>query len=89
MKFIEKLPFFMILGPSIEPEKPSVKSASTPYPPSKVVFIAFFINSLLISVCQLFFNLSRPNLEVFAFYFGPWYCIFTLPFFGTQSKWLL
>jgi hypothetical protein len=33
MKFIEKLAFFMILGPSIEPEKPSVKSASTPYPP--------------------------------------------------------
>jgi hypothetical protein len=25
--------FFTILGPSIEPEKPSVKSASTPYPP--------------------------------------------------------
>jgi hypothetical protein len=42
-KFIEKSRFFMILGPSIEPEKPSVKSASTPYPPSKVNFIEFLI----------------------------------------------
>jgi hypothetical protein len=32
-KFIDFLRFFLILGPSIEPEKPSVKSASTPYPP--------------------------------------------------------
>jgi hypothetical protein len=32
-KFIDFWPFFMILGSSIEPEKPSVKSASTPYPP--------------------------------------------------------
>jgi hypothetical protein len=39
MKFIEFLGFFMILGPSIEPEKPSPKSASTPYPPQKVKFI--------------------------------------------------
>jgi hypothetical protein len=33
LKFIEFYRFLMILGPSIEPEKPSVKSASTPYPP--------------------------------------------------------
>jgi hypothetical protein len=39
-KFIEFLVIFTILGPSIEPEKPSVKSASTPYPPKKDVFIA-------------------------------------------------
>jgi hypothetical protein len=26
--------FFCVFGPSIEPEKPSPKSASTPYPPS-------------------------------------------------------
>jgi hypothetical protein len=45
MKFIEKMGFFMILGPSIEPEKASVKSASTPYPPWKVIFIRFLINS--------------------------------------------
>jgi hypothetical protein len=41
--------FFTFWGPSIEPEKPSVKSASTPYPPWKVIFMAFFNN-------------SRPNL---------------------------
>jgi hypothetical protein len=35
--------FFMIFGPSIEPEKPSVKSASTPYPPPKVKFMGFGI----------------------------------------------
>jgi hypothetical protein len=29
--------FLPKIGPSIEPEKPSVKSASTPYPPQKVV----------------------------------------------------
>jgi hypothetical protein len=35
IKFIDFLPFLSILGSSIEPEKPSVKSASTPYPPPK------------------------------------------------------
>jgi hypothetical protein len=39
-KFIEKYRFLPKIGPSIEPEKPSVKSASTPYPPLKVNFIA-------------------------------------------------
>jgi hypothetical protein len=44
-------------------------------------------------------NNSRPNLsdecvfgivlELFSYYFGPWYCFFTLPFFGSQSNWLL
>jgi hypothetical protein len=43
LKIIEKSRFFGILGPSIEPEKPSVKSASTPYPPKKVKFIAILI----------------------------------------------
>jgi hypothetical protein len=33
----------MILGPSIEPEKPSPKSASTANPPQKVKIIGFFI----------------------------------------------
>jgi quinol-cytochrome oxidoreductase complex cytochrome b subunit len=40
-KIYRFLAFFLKNGPSIEPEKPSVKSASTPYPPQKVVFIAF------------------------------------------------
>jgi hypothetical protein len=48
MKIIEIYVFLSILGSSIEPEKASVKSASTPYPPWKVNFIAFF-------------NISRPN----------------------------
>jgi hypothetical protein len=38
-KIYRKSGFFWIFGPSIEPEKASVKSASTPYPPWKVNFI--------------------------------------------------
>jgi hypothetical protein len=41
MKFIDFSRFFTILGPSIEPEKVEVKSASTANPPQKVDFIAF------------------------------------------------
>jgi hypothetical protein len=41
INFIEFYRILTILGSSIEPEKPSVKSASTPYPPPKVKFIAF------------------------------------------------
>jgi hypothetical protein len=52
--FIEISRFLLILGPSIEPEKPSVKSASTPYPPKKVVFIAFFILGLDFSCFSIF-----------------------------------
>jgi hypothetical protein len=69
MKFIDFYAFFTILGPSIEPEKPSVKSASTANPPSKCHFIAFFINSLPISVCQLFFNNSRPNWLAYSHFY--------------------
>jgi hypothetical protein len=50
MNFIEIYRFLPKMGSSIEPEKPSVKSASTPYPPKNDVFMAIFINSLLISV---------------------------------------
>jgi hypothetical protein len=62
MKFIEKTAFFMILGPSIEPEKPSVKSASTPYPPQKVVFIAILLKIYRLNGSG---NNSRPNLVLF------------------------
>jgi hypothetical protein len=37
IKFIDVYRFLPFLGPSIEPGKPSPKSASTPYPPSKVL----------------------------------------------------
>jgi hypothetical protein len=47
-KIYRNLRFFVIFGPSIQPEKASVKSASTPYPPWKVNFMVIF-------------NLSRPN----------------------------
>jgi hypothetical protein len=40
-KFIDFWWILSILGSSIEPEKASVKSASTPYPPQKVNFIVF------------------------------------------------
>jgi hypothetical protein len=41
MKFIENYRFLSILGSSIEPEKPSVKSASTANPPQKVEIMVF------------------------------------------------
>jgi hypothetical protein len=66
-KFIDFYWIFTILGPSIEPEKPSVKSASTPYPPSKVNFIDNL--SIFYNFATQFhlngFNLSRPNLSTF------------------------
>jgi hypothetical protein len=43
MKFIEKTRFLVILGSSIQPEKASAKSASTPYPPQKVKFMGFLL----------------------------------------------
>jgi hypothetical protein len=43
MKIIEIYRFLSILGSSIEPEKASAKSASTPYPPQKVNFMWFLI----------------------------------------------
>jgi hypothetical protein len=43
MIFIEFYRFLSILGPSIEPEKPSVKSASTANPPLKSEFYRQFI----------------------------------------------
>jgi hypothetical protein len=42
IKFIDFYRFLTILGSSIEPEKGEVKSASTPYPPWKVNFIAIY-----------------------------------------------
>jgi hypothetical protein len=42
--------FFVIFGPSIEPEKPSPKSASTANPPQKVIFIGSGINFVIILV---------------------------------------
>jgi hypothetical protein len=41
-KIYRFLGIFWKNGPSIEPEKPSVKSASTPYPPWKVKFIRIY-----------------------------------------------
>jgi hypothetical protein len=41
IKFIDFLPFLPFWGPSIEPEKASLKSASTANPPQKVNFIGF------------------------------------------------
>jgi hypothetical protein len=41
IKFIDFSRFLMILGSSIQPEKASVKSASTANPPQKVKFMAF------------------------------------------------
>jgi hypothetical protein len=76
-KFIDFLPFFMILGPSIEPEKPSVKSASTPYPPQKVNFIA----NLSI------FNISRPNFTLWL-NISCLCCIFGIVFFSFAQTWM-
>jgi hypothetical protein len=70
MKFIEKTRFLLILGPSIEPEKASVKSASTANPPLKSDFMGVFI-------------ISRPNFGIVCFlYLVLGILSFTLPFFG-------
>jgi hypothetical protein len=69
-KFIDFLPFLTILGPSIEPEKPSPKSASTANPPQKVIFIdillklgrEFMTVTFLIIFSSEFFG---PRLSVF------------------------
>jgi hypothetical protein len=55
----------MILGPSIEPEKPSVKSASTPYPPQKVNFIEFLIiRDPILAVEPFFLKLIIDKLVI-------------------------
>jgi hypothetical protein len=53
------------LGPSIEPEKPSPKSASTANPPPKWHFYGDFIN-YRVNCCRYSINLSRPNLIIMA-----------------------
>jgi hypothetical protein len=70
IKFIDFYPFFMILGPSIEPEKPSPKSASTANPPQKHHFIAIFINSLLnfVPYTFLFDHYPLQNWLLFIFW---------------------
>jgi hypothetical protein len=59
--FIKIYRFLMILGPSIEPEKRSLKSASTANPPRKVKFIAFllkFVLKMVLIVRDPIFNIS-------------------------------
>jgi hypothetical protein len=55
INFIDFYWFLTFLGPSIEPEKVTAKSASTANPPQNDHFIEFF-------------NLSRPNLAVEPFF---------------------
>jgi hypothetical protein len=66
-KIYRFLPIFRNFGPSIEPEKPSVKSASTPYPPRKVNFIAYLSKFITNHGSG---NLSLPITELLALYFG-------------------
>jgi hypothetical protein len=63
MKFIENYRFLLILGSSIEPEKPSAKSASTANPPQKVKIMGF----LLKFIVNIGFIISRLNLKQFMF----------------------
>jgi hypothetical protein len=72
MKFIDFWRFLPKIGPSIEPEKVEVKSASTANPPQKVKFMRIF-NNLRPNLSG---NSLRPNLVLFSFSFGPWNCIF-------------
>jgi hypothetical protein len=76
----------MILGSSIEPEKPSVKSASTPYPPQKVIFMPFLLNLSLLNCSG---NNLLPITELLATLFWSLVLYCPLPFFGTQSTLLL
>jgi hypothetical protein len=58
VKFIDFLRFLPKIGPSMQPEKPSLKSASTPYPPQKVV------QNVIFSEIYRFFTIF-PFLSVF------------------------
>jgi hypothetical protein len=77
------------LGSSIEPEKASVKSASTPYPPWKVKFIVILsiFNSslprlniswqLLLSGIVLSSHLFGPQSECLLFDLDEFFCCFS------------
>jgi hypothetical protein len=71
MKFIDFYRILPFLGPSIEPEKPSVKSASTPYPPKNDHFIAFLLKIYRVNGFGIIFNIFW-SLVLYV----------TLPFFG-------
>jgi hypothetical protein len=61
MHFYRFLPF---LGSSIEPEKASAKSASTPYPPQKVNFMGYLLklgSELLTAPFLTIFNCRRKQ----------------------------
>jgi hypothetical protein len=59
----------MIFGPSIEPEKPSVKSASTPYPPQNDDFIAFLLK-IIGSMVQAIIHYPLQNCFLFFLVLG-------------------
>jgi hypothetical protein len=86
--------FFTNLGPSIEPEKPSPKSASTPYPPKNDHFIAILlkfyvwpgfsiISILLRRFCMLLFHPQncinkRKTIRSFSVYLFVFLTLFNL-----------
>jgi hypothetical protein len=78
--------FFIDFGAFNRAGKSVTKIGIYSKPPPKSEIYSAFINSRPnLSI----FNNSLPITELFALYFGPWYCIFTLPFFGIQSEMLL
>jgi hypothetical protein len=67
------------LGPSIQPEKPSPKSASTANPPQKVVFIVILLIRDPISTMGLFDHYHA--MELYAYL-----CPFLLLLFGKVAQ---
>jgi hypothetical protein len=77
----------MILGSSIEPEKASAKSASTPYPPQKVNFIGVLIirdpiSSSWLNNYDSYFCLVLFCLFLLSAYVCFWNCGYIVFLFG-------
>jgi hypothetical protein len=79
MKFIDFLRFLVILGPSIQPEKASAKSASTPYPHPKVNFMRFYL------IATQF----HPTAQQFHDSLYVAYCLLLFVFWSSTGNWLI
>jgi hypothetical protein len=76
----------VILGSSIEPEKPSAKSASTANPPPKSQFYTKFIEIYHYSWLRQFI---ATHYRIVGFIFWSLVLFCSLPFFGIQTECLL
>jgi hypothetical protein len=87
-EFIEiyrKITFFIDFGVFNRAGKTVSKIGIYALPPLKV---EIYSNFIIIYHYHGSGNNLLPITVLFSLFFGPWYCTFTLPLFGTQSNWL-